>query len=237
MDGSDDFRLAAERRASDPSLEDMLRRAREARLGDTLPTTTADGQPTRFVPLTTNERHMAAVWWRHSVVVFMVGMLIGALLACGVIQADALVRGASTPGQTTVQHTSPAPTVVPTTPADTPLPAPTNTPAPTPTEMPTATLSSASPPPTIDEIVSSAQDFYNTLSPDTGAYVFMDATAVQIQSLGATQLTACIAFDVASVTSPDTVTGSDTRSFVLELTGESAWQVVEMGSTASCSLS
>lgn len=237
MDGSDDFRPEAEQRASDPSLADMLRRARAARLGDTPPTTPADGQSARFVPLTTNERHVASVWWLQSVVVFMVGMLIGVLLACGVIQAGMLVRGAPMQGQTTAQHTAPVPPLVPTMPADTPLPATTNTPVPTPTEIPTATTSPASSPPTIDEIVASAQDFYNTQGPDTGAYVFVDATAVQIQSLDATQLTACIAFNIASVASPNTVTGSDTRSFVLEPSSDGTWHIVGMGSAASCSLS
>jgi hypothetical protein len=236
VDGSGDFRPEADQRASDPSLEDMLRRARDAHLGADLGATIGNQYMARLHRHPTPERQVAPVGWRYSVVVFVVGLLVGVLVTRGVIQAGKLMRGTPAQRQNSAPHSSAASTVVPTVPANTPLPTTTNTPVSTPTDMPTATAVPALQPPTIDEIVSVAQDFYNTLGPYAGTYVFTEATAVQIQSLDESQLTACIAFDFASVDSPDTVAGSDTRRFVLSPATDGTWQVVEMDSAASCSL-
>ncbi len=113
---------------------------------------------------------------------------------------------------------------------------PTNIHVPTPTAVPTAPAApTAPPPPDIDTIVALAQDFYDDRF--FGTYVLLDATDSQIQSQDDTQLTACIAYEFASVSSPGTVAGTDTRAFTLAPEADGIWQVVEMGDPASCSLS
>lgn len=76
----------------------------------------------------------------------------------------------------------------------------------------------AVPPPTSDEIAAHARAYYNTRGPLANSDAMIDGPAAEIQSQDETQLTACIAFPFADVSSPDTVAGSDTRLFTLART-------------------
>lgn len=93
------------------------------------------------------------------------------------------------------------------------------------------------PPPTPDEIASLSRYFYDNHSSAAGTYVLVDVMTVQIQSQNETQLTACLAFDFASVSSPDTIAGTDTRLFTLAPGSDGTWQVRDMYYSGSCSLS
>ncbi|WIG58321.1 MAG: hypothetical protein OJF49_001066 [Ktedonobacterales bacterium] len=54
-----------------------------------------------------------------------------------------------------------------------------------------------------------------------------------IEHLADTQLTACIAYEATAVSSPDTVVGTNTRSFTLVATSDGTWQVAHMGEAGS----
>lgn len=219
MDGSNDFRPEAAHRASDPSIEEMLRRARDAPLDDTV------GAPHRQAPHLTPFSAMSSARVRTGIlpgrIVFLAGVLVGVLMVYMVVRAGVLISSAVTPAQPVAQPASTATTFV----------SPTATPLPTPTDVPTAPVA-----PTADEIVALAQQFYDNLTPFAGTYVFVDATAAEVESQNATQLTACIVYEYAATASPDTIIGTDTRLFTLILASDCSWQVMGMGSSGSCSL-
>jgi hypothetical protein len=195
-------------------LEEMLRRARDAHLGDA---TDNNG-----LGLAAFERPPD---WRGSRLwgwlLFAAGLLAGVLLSVCVVTVAATVS------RWTAQ-------LAPATPmaAVTAIPAaPTSTPTPFPTVTPTAT------PPTTDEIISLVQDFYDNQGPYASNYVLLDVTDLQIQSQDGTELTACISYESASVNAPDTVAFYNTRLFTLAVNSDGNWQVVQMGESGSCTQS
>lgn len=96
MDGSDDVRPATQRHASDPSINEMLRRARDVQLGG----------------------HRATNGWWFSGLALLAGILLGAL---GTVAVSSSGMTARTPQATP----SSAPTTLPrATPAPTPLAVP-----------------------------------------------------------------------------------------------------------------
>lgn len=220
MDGSPDFRPEPAHRASDPSFEEMLRRARDARLGNAIDN---DGPlPTAYVP---------PADWRDSRLwgwlLFAAGVLAGVLLSVCVVNVTTTVsswRAEIAPPA--------AVTALPAAPTSTPTPFPTVTPTATP--FPTVTLTA---PPTTVEIISLVQDFYDTQEPDGSSYLLLDVTGLQIQSQDELGLTACVSYGAASVNAPDTVAFSDTRLFTLAADSDGSWQVVQMDGSDSCSLS
>ena len=171
MDGSPDFRPEPARRAPDPSFEEMLRRARDARLGDAID---SDGSmPAVYVP---------PADWRDSRLggwlLFAAGVLAGVLISVCVVTVATTVsswRAQVAPAAPTATATA-----LPAAPTSTPTPFPTVTPTATPS--PTATPAVSAPPPTSDEIISLVQDFYDTQGPDASSYVLLDVTGLQIQS-------------------------------------------------------
>lgn len=235
MLGSDDFRSERGHRASDPSLEEMLRRARDACLGGTLDTTSVDAP--RFTPFPTTESRAAFRGRWRDCALLVIGVLLGALVTCMAVRVGALASGVSEQQLTPVQSTPSSATPISAVPTDAPLPTPTDTPVPTPTDMSTDTRYPDPPPPTADDIVSLAQHFYDNESLFAGIYVMMNGPKVQVQSQGETQITVCIAYDYASVASSDTVVGNDTRTFTLCPDSIGTWHVAAIGDAASCSLS
>lgn len=216
MDGSNDVRPEPPRRASDPSLEDMLRRARDAHLGgesDTPPPNTAFHRFLRPSAPYGGDGPGSGGW-----TLFLSGVIIGILLCYGIIQAS--TNSPSLPPQTVTQSTATA--------------QPTTTPTATETPIPTASPELYLPPPTSAEIVALVQNYYDNYGPFAGTYVLVDVTTLQIDSSDEHQLTVCIAYDAATVTAPDTVVGSNTRLFTLLAAPEGSWQVVQMGGSNSC---
>ncbi len=219
MLGSDDLRPEARRHAPDLSVEEMLRRARGARLGETPQLPIADVQPPRFMPFSTGEQRLVPGEWLHSSAVLMLGLLLGICFTFALVHAGA-------------SENNPAPTPVvaqlPPTPTDTPVPRPTDTPLPAPTAAPSY--------PTADQIVSLAQDYIDNQSEYAGSYVMTGQALLQVQSQDETQLSVCMQFGLASVDTPDIVVLTDTRLFVLSPDINESWHVVETGDSASCSL-
>lgn len=230
----DDFPAEPEHRVSDPSLEEMLRRARDVRLDDTLEAAEADVP--RFRPFATLAGGVARGWLRDCALL-VIGVLLGALVACTAVRVGTLGSSAATLTQPTTPNipTSTLPAAATTTP--TPLPTPTSTPVPTPTLVPTATVAAVPMLPTTNEIVSLVQAFYDNGSAFAGSYVLVNVTNMQLQQQEDAQLTVCIAYQVATVASPNTVADSNTRPFTLSPTTDGSWQVVQMGAGGSCSLS
>lgn len=221
MDGSNDVHPESGYHAPDPSLEEMLRRARDARLGDArdndVPTPPAYG-PAR-------EQRVSRV---RDWLLVVAGVLAGVLLSVCVIDVAATVSSwtaAVSPAAPTA-----AATATPAAPTSTPTPFPTATP------VPTATAAIAVPP-TADEIIRLVQDFYDNQGPYAGSYIMLDVTGLQIQSRDETQLTVCISYEAATVDAPDTAAASNTRPFTLAANSEGSWQVVAMGESGSCSIS
>ncbi|WIG58314.1 MAG: hypothetical protein OJF49_001059 [Ktedonobacterales bacterium] len=227
MDSHPYFPPEPRRRASDPSLEEMLRRARDTPLDDGMEPI---GQPApRLRPLPSQPQ-----LWRQgaalpSRVVFWIGVMVGALVMYLAIRAQPFA-GSAAPQPPAAQYATATATAAPPIPTDTPLPTP------TPTDVPTATpVPTVSPPPT-DGIVALAKAYYDQQGPFAGSYVLLDATAVQIQSQSDNQLTVCIAYEVATLAAPDTVADTGTRTFTLVAANDGTWQVVQMGGTGSCSV-
>lgn len=148
MNGNRDGRPEPAQRASDPSLEEMLRRARAARLGDE---TGYDrpASPAHLPP--PGDWHDRRLWgW----LLFVAGVLAGVLVSICVASVAATVSSWSAP---VALSTPPATaTAIPAT--------PTSTPTPLPTVTPTATAVALAPP-TTDEIVTLAQAFYDNQAP------------------------------------------------------------------------
>jgi hypothetical protein len=80
VDGSNDFRPKAEQRASDPSLEEMLRRARDARLGTRLGTM-LPCDISRVISILTTNSAAIAQWWAQGWRYLIGGILIGVSLS------------------------------------------------------------------------------------------------------------------------------------------------------------
>ena len=223
MDDSNDVRPRSAHHASDPSLEDMLRRARDAHLGGTHHLPSLD-QPMQanLRPATTpsGTRPLFGGW-----ALMLVGILIGMLLSYGVVQWS------RTPRDDAQQSPSPTTALSPVTAPPTATPVPTNTP--TPTDAPTA----APLPVTATELAALAQRFYDTIGPYAGTYVLMDTPALQTISSDSTHMTLCVAYQYASAADPNTAVGSDARWFRYTFSSTGGWAVEAMGPAASCSLS
>lgn len=119
---------------------------------------------------------------------------------------------------------------------DTAAPTPTNTPVPAPTATPSHTDAD------VGRTAANhrrdrgtAQDFYDNRGPFTGTDVLRDVTAIRIERLGGSRLTACIAYGAAAVSAPDMVIGTNTRRFTFPAASDGSWQVVQMGGPGSCS--
>lgn len=221
MDGRHDVRPARQHRASDPSLEDMLRRARDARLGDdqTTPPYTNPFGVLASGPIPLPETSPQA----RSVALFLVGVMVGILLCYGLIQANASPTTDTTSPQAPIPTQSAA-TALPTS-MPTATPPPTDTPTPFPTTI------------TATELAALAQRFYDTLGPDAGTYVLMDTPTLLTISADSTNMTLCVAYQYATVADPNTAVGSDARWFRYTFTTTEGWSVQAMGPAASCSLS
>lgn len=229
MDDNNNVRPGPKRRASDPSLEDMLRRARDARLGDTRDLPSLDWpMQANLHPATTPSapRPLFGSW-----ALLLVGVLLGMLLSYGVVQWS------RPPRDDALQSPSTTATLSPVAAPPTATPVPTDTPSPTPTDAPTAPTSTVPLPPSVEEIVSLARDFYDRWPPHVGTHMLVDSAIVQVQSQDNVHITACIAFDVATVATPYTQVGQDTRLFTLVPTIDGTWQVTGMYYSGSCSLS
>jgi hypothetical protein len=186
MDGSNDFHPEAKARASDPSLEEILRRARDARLGGRLGTNLPFDVSRRVSLLTANVVAIAHSWaqdWRY----FVAGILIGVSLTCAVMQS--WVAG----NRDTQPSTASAPAA----------------------PIATDTAVPVSPPPTTDDISALVRDYYDHESQFAGERLLTAVDVVQIQYADATQLTACVEYDSALVSSPDMVDGTNSRTFTL----------------------
>jgi hypothetical protein len=207
VDGSNDFRPKAEQRASDPSLEEMLRRARDARLGTRLGTNLPYDLSRVISLLTTNLAAIAQSWaqgWRYLVA----GILIGVSLTCAVTQPWTV--GSQDEHSSTASATA-APTATDTTVA-------------------------VPPPPSTNEISALVRDYYDDESQLAGERVMTSVDGMQIQYQDAAQLTVCVEYDSALVSSPDMVDGTNTRTFTLAPGSNDVWQVMLMGESNSCSL-
>lgn len=225
MAESDTFRPEAPHRVSDPSLEEMLRRARDAHLGETadLP------RGSHLTPEPAAPRG-APTGWLHSSAVLVLGIVLGVLATVVVVQA----HGPATVPPGTAQTTA-TPTVAPPTPTSTPTPLPTATDTPIPT--PTATPTPSPTPYPLGNIVGMAKAYYDQLGPNAGVDILQDVTGLAIQSQDSGQLTVCIAFDVAAIAAPGTTTGWGIRTFTLAPDSTGTWSVVQMGGPSSCNLS
>jgi hypothetical protein len=218
------------RRASDPSLEEMLRRARDARLGDDFDDFTTSGTDMpRFTPFpaTGHRGHHDRRWRDRMLLVIGMGLcLLGGYTAA---QVCTIASDIASWEQASFQTTTAAPTVTPAIPTDTPFLAPTDVPTATPDLNSPSLL-------TPDEITALAQDYYDNQGPFAGTYVMMDGPQIYIQGQDESQLTVCIVYDYAPVSSPDTIAGNDSRTLTLSPASDGSWQVVELGAHASCSL-
>lgn len=204
----DDF-PAEPQRAPDPSVEEMLRRARAVRLDDAHGA--AYTSAPHFRPFAAEEGQPALGGWLRDCALLVIGVLLGALVACTAIRVGTLVSSPSTLVQPASQNTPT--TAPPATTTATPLPTPTDTPSPSPTVVPTATAAAIPTPPTTNEVVSLVQAYYDNDSPFAGTYVLVNITNMQLQHQDDSQLMVCIAYQVATAASPVTVADSNTRPF------------------------
>lgn len=228
MDGSDDFRPEAEQRASDPSLADMLRRAREAPLGGARQDTIGRAEPAHLTPRLTGARWSAPALWLHSCAVLVLGILLGVLATTATVQAGLMGSWRQAPAATQTVPISASQSPA----ADPPPP----TAAPPDASWPTATPNPRLALLGVGDVVALARDFYDYQSPYAGVYVLRDVTGLAIQRPEPAQLTVCMAYEYAPITAPDAVAGTDTRLFTLRQASDGTWRLLGMGGSGSCSL-
>jgi hypothetical protein len=212
MLGGNDFdsEPRSRRHASEPSLTEMVRRARDARLGPT--------HTPRFTTNSLAERHAVHGRWFTVVALLVLGILIGAVFTAMVGQLSARTGSASTPQTSISQYATTVPT-------DTPLPTF------TPTVVPASPLTSTT------AILAALRDYIDIQSIYAGTYELTAAAIVQERWQDETHLTACIAFDMTTIAAPDIVVTYDIHPVTFVRDSDGAWQVVELFYSGSCSLS